>query len=112
MTFESVRRTMRSGFFTPTGLLLRATLLAVIYLVLSAAGLRDFTGALSFSAPVGVPGPVAAVGCAAYLVFYFSWVLVVPVLVIAAAMLAVVARVRRAPATRTVRIGGPFVERL
>jgi hypothetical protein len=98
VTFESMWRTpMRAGFFTPTGLLVRAALLAGSYLILSAAGLREFTGALSFTTPAGVPAPIAAIGCAAYLVFYFSWVLVVPVLVIAAALLAVVNRSGRKP---------------
>jgi len=89
VTLENVlRTTMRARFFTPAGLLLRAGLLGATFLALSAAGLRDFAGALSFSAPLGVPPFLAAAGCAVYLVFYFAWVLVVPVLVIAAALLA------------------------
>lgn len=105
MTSESVWRIpMRAAFFTPAGLIVRAALLAGSYLILSATGLREFTGALSFTSPAAVPAPIAAIGCATYLVFYFSWVLVVPVLVIAAALLAVVDRSDRKSPERQLSI--------
>jgi hypothetical protein len=83
---------VRAGFSTPSGLLLRAAFLLSGYLAASLAGLREFTGALSFSMPSDVPPALAAVGCATYLVLYFASVIVAPILVIGAGLLAIVNR--------------------
>ena len=85
-------RKAHSGFATPSGLLLRAALLLLGYLAASLAGLRELTGALSFSTPSNVPPALAAVGCATYLVLYFGSVVVAPIFVIGAGLLAIVER--------------------
>lgn len=87
-----MRHKVRAGFSTPSGLLLRAALLLSGYLVASLAGLREFTGALSFSMPSDVPPALAAVGCATYLVLHFASVILAPILVLGAGLLALVNR--------------------
>ena len=89
---DRVRTSLSSSFFSTAGLLVRAALIALAYFVLSAMHVREYTSALSFSFPDGVPRGLVAVGCAAYLVLHFAWVIVVPTLVLAAALLAVVSR--------------------
>jgi hypothetical protein len=89
------RNALGASFFSPAGLLVRAALIAVAYFVLSMAHVQECTSALSFSFPDGVPRALVAVGCAVYLFFHFAWVLLVPTLVVAAALLAVVSRAGR-----------------
>ncbi len=70
--------------FSPKGFLLRAGLLTLIYLVLHLAGLREYTIILSGNSPTDNPANTLAssLGCT-YIVFYFAWILLVPVLLLA-----------------------------
>lgn len=95
MVGDRLRALLGASFFSPSGLLVRAALIALAYFVLSMAHVEECTSALTYSFPEGVPRALVAAGCAAYLFFHFAWVLVVPTLVLAAALLAVVSRARR-----------------
>ena len=69
---------------SPKGLLTRAAMLALVFLLCHAAGLREYTSVLSGTVPAGATGRVIAVGLAAlYLFSYFAFVLLVPVMVLA-----------------------------
>lgn len=84
---RKIRRLWRADFLSPKDLLQRAAVLALLFLVAHLAGLREFTSILCgtvgstemswrHSAELGV----------LYLILYMAFVLVVPVLVIAAAI--------------------------
>jgi ABC-type phosphate/phosphonate transport system permease subunit len=82
-----------SGLFTPGGLLLRAGILVVVYLVLHALGLRDyatvFTGTpVSGKTITPADTTIAVIYAGAYLGVVFA----VPVMVIAAAIFAAARR--------------------
>jgi len=88
-----IRRIWRAPMFSPTGLLTRAVLLTVIYLVLHLAGWRENTSILCGTAPTGnLSDRYAEVYGVIYVLFYFAVMVLVPILVIAAGMLAIVAR--------------------
>ena len=90
------RRILGSGLFTAQGLLVRALLIALVFLLLHAIGLREYTTILSGTSPTGNRGDLFAVVLAVlYVLSWFGFVLVVPILVLAAAMLAVVQSLAR-----------------
>ena len=74
---------------TPKGLLQRAAVIALVYAVLHVAGGRHDAAFLS-----GTPVGSLVLGCA-YVVVYFAFVLIAPILVIAAGLLHVSARVAK-----------------
>jgi hypothetical protein len=69
---------------TPRGLVLRAALIALVYAVLHLAGGRSCAAFLS-GTPVG-GWAATLLGCA-YVVFHFAFVIVAPILAIAAALM-------------------------
>ena len=74
-----------TGMFTPKGLVLRAGLLAVAYGISHAAGWREYTSILCGTAPGGDPhDQVAIVLGVLYVALHLSFVLAVPVLLLAA----------------------------
>ena len=79
----------RADFLSPRDLLQRAAAIAVIFLLLHLAGLREFTSVLN-----GTVGSVAlgwrssGVLAVIYIIFYLGTVVVAPILVLAAAILA------------------------
>ncbi|MSR64808.1 MAG: hypothetical protein EXS18_03395 [Verrucomicrobiae bacterium] len=76
------------GLFTAKGLLLRAALIAIAFLVCHALGLREYTSIIcgqSLTGNVADKLPTA-LGCI-YLVLYFLFVLVVPIMVIAVGLI-------------------------
>jgi hypothetical protein len=83
--FRYCRRFVRAEFLSPKDLLLRAAAIALAFLIAHLAGLREYT-----SFPSGtVPSPdmgwqQAASGGLVYLILYFAFVLLAPILVIAA----------------------------
>lgn len=78
-----------AGMFTPKGLVLRAAILAVLYGAVDALGWRESTSILCGTAPGGDPrDAVAILFGVAYVALHFAFVLGVPVLLIAAAILA------------------------
>jgi hypothetical protein len=84
-----LRRLYRSPFFSPVGFIIRAAELTLIYLLLHAVGLRQYVGVLSGSfAPGSVADTLAAGLGILYICFYLATVLVAPILVLAAAILA------------------------
>ena len=74
---------------SPKGLLFRAALIAALYGLLHVCGARHDVAFLS-GTPVGGAG-ATMLGCA-YLVFHFAFVIVAPILVIAAGILALLQR--------------------
>jgi hypothetical protein len=78
----------RADFFSPRGFLLRAFLIAAAFAVVHLAGWRDYTSVLA-----GTVGPASAdMGTsiflgAAYLFVYMAFVILTPVLLLAAAIL-------------------------
>ena len=70
---------------SPRGLLLRAAALTVLFLIVHAAGLREYTSVLSGTSPTGIRMDVwGGVLGVAYVALYFGFVLLVPVLALAA----------------------------
>jgi hypothetical protein len=80
---------LRAEAFSPKDLVQRAVFIAVLYLAAHLAGLREFATFLSGTAPVTTLSWqwVAFLG-AAYLIVYFAFILLAPMLLIAAALLA------------------------
>jgi hypothetical protein len=76
-------------FFSPSGLLFRAAAIAAAFLICHALGLRQYTTIASGTAPVAFGGQSvgAALGIL-YIASYFGFVLLAPVLVLAAGLLA------------------------
>jgi hypothetical protein len=70
--------------FTPRGFLLRAGLITLIYFILHLAGFREYTIILSGNSPTDNPANTSAssLGCV-YIVFYFAWILLAPILLLA-----------------------------
>jgi hypothetical protein len=80
-------------FFTPKDFVLRAGLIAVLFLVAHLAGLREFTTFISGTSARPEWGwPVVALLGTAYLLLYFGCILAVPVLLLGAAILKVTER--------------------
>jgi hypothetical protein len=86
---RSWRAALRAEAFTPKDLVLRAAFIVVVYLAAHFAGLREFTTFLSGTAPVTTLSWqwVAFLGVA-YLMAYFAFILLAPMLLLAAALLA------------------------
>lgn len=78
---------LKAPTFSPAGFVVRAAGLARIYLLLSAAGFRDYMSVLSLTFPEGSSRAWATIACMTYLVSYFLWILAVPILLIAAALM-------------------------
>lgn len=88
-----IRRLWRAPLFSPVGLLTRAVLLTVIYLVLHLAGWREYTSILCGTAPTGnlSDRPAQLYGLI-YVLLHFAVVVGVPILVLAAGLLALMGR--------------------
>jgi TRAP-type C4-dicarboxylate transport system permease small subunit len=82
---QKPRRWWRAEFFSPKDLLFRAAVIALAFLIVHMAGLREFTSVLN-----GTIGSVAlgwkesAFLGVIYLILYLAFVLLAPILVIAA----------------------------
>ncbi len=88
----------RLELFSPRGFLLRALVLAVAYALCELAGLREYTTFLSGTA-AGGRWEASVVWGMTYIFVYLGFVLLAPILVIAAALLHVWQRfARRRPA--------------
>jgi len=78
-----------SGLFTPGGLLLRAGILVLVYLVLHVLGLRDYVTVLSGTSVSGKPpDPSDTTIAVSYAAAYLAFVLAVPIMVLAAGIFA------------------------
>ena len=89
MTDAPTRAGWRFTLVSPRGFLITAATLAVLFLVAHAAGLRGHASVICGQVP---GGSVAIALGTAYVLSYFAWVLVVPVLVIGAGILALLNR--------------------
>jgi hypothetical protein len=85
---------------SPAGLLAPAIGLSAAYGAAHLAGLRDFTAVLSGTDPPGGGGPFAEALGLGYVLLHFGFVAGAPILAIAAAIFAVLARSARPPASR------------
>ena len=85
-----VGKFFRAPVLSPKGLILRGALLALIFTICEAAGLREHTTFIS-GTPTEAGGSVnaSAILGVIYLAAYFGFVLVTPILMIAAGLLAV-----------------------
>ena len=72
--------------FSPAGFVVLATLIALAYHVYHGLGWREYTCVLSGTPPVGDPSELTWLRAGIYMVFYFAYVLVAPILLIAAAV--------------------------
>jgi hypothetical protein len=86
---------LKAPTFSPAGFVVRAAALALIYGVLSTAGLRNYMSVLSLTFPEGSARSWASIACMAYLVSYFTWILGVPILLFAAGLMKIEAVLRR-----------------
>ncbi len=78
---------LKAPTLTPKGLVVRAAVCALLYGVLSLAGARPFMSVLCLTFPEGSSRGWSAVVCMTYLVAHFLWILGVPILLIAAALM-------------------------
>lgn len=88
---EGTRRwwhALRAPMLTPAGLALRAVWLLVFFAVAHRAGLREYTGVISLTWPEGASRDLACLYAATYCLLYFSAVLLAPILLLAAGILA------------------------
>ena len=76
----------RAPFCSPCGLVLRAGLVALLFVVAHVAGWRENTCILCGTSPTGNPGDLLPILLGVlYVLFYFGFVLVVPILLLGAA---------------------------
>jgi hypothetical protein len=86
---EFLRRLWKAGAFSPAGLVLRAILITVLLCVSELLGLREYTTFLSgTSANVNLSWHTASLLGLIHLLLYVAFILLVPILLIAAALLA------------------------
>jgi hypothetical protein len=87
-------------FFSPRDLVCRAAIIAVIYAMVNVAGLREYTSILNGTAgSAEVSRGLAAFLGVGYVCAYLAFVLLVPVFLIAAGLLAAWEKWMRAPPT-------------
>ena len=78
----------RAEFLSPRDLLQRAAAICVIFLLLHLLGLREFTGILNGTiGSLALGWKLSAFLAVIYIVFYLAFVVLVPVLVLAAVIL-------------------------
>jgi len=87
---EGLRRLWRAEMFSPAGFVQRALVIGVVFLLVHLAGLREYTSILN-----GTVGPDSAgwAGSAflgmTYIIVYLAFVILAPMLILAAGMLVV-----------------------
>jgi hypothetical protein len=91
--WQKFMRYWRADLFSPQGFLLRALLIAAGFLAVHLAGLRDYTSVLNGTVGPGSAGwgRSAFLGVA-YLVIYMAFVILAPVLILAAGILTICQR--------------------
>jgi phosphotransferase system glucose/maltose/N-acetylglucosamine-specific IIC component len=83
----------RADFFSPRGFLIRALLIAAAFAVVQLAGWRDHTSVLAGTVgPSSAGRETSAILGVAYLAAYMAFVIVTPVLLLAAAILTLLER--------------------
>jgi hypothetical protein len=82
---STVRGLLRAPSFSPTGMILRALLIALSFAICHALGWREYTTFISGSqADVVMDRSVSTLCAVAYMAAYFGSVLIAPVLLLAA----------------------------
>lgn len=93
------RAWLGAPLLSPLGLLLRAAGIAAVFAILHAFGLREYATILCGSSPTGGPvDGIAAVFALAYILFWFLFVLGVPILALGAGLQALLLRLGPRPA--------------
>ena len=88
--WRHIVRYWRADTFSPRGFLVRALFVSVAFLAVHLAGLRDYTSVLNGTVGSATAGwRMSAFLGVAYLILYMAFVLVVPVLILGAGILAV-----------------------
>jgi hypothetical protein len=93
---EAIRRLWRAELFSPAGFVQRALVISALFLLVHLAGLREYTSILN-----GTVGPDSAgwAGSAflgmTYIILYLAFVILAPMLILAAGLLAVWQRLIR-----------------
>jgi hypothetical protein len=88
------RRFWRAEFLSPTYLLVRAFAMVLLFLVVQLAGLREYTAFLSGTAASPETGMrLCAFYGMVYILFYLGCVVVAPILILAAGLVALWNRV-------------------
>ncbi len=83
-----IKRTVRAPVLSPRGFAARAALIALVYTLLHLAGLREYASILSGTAPTGDPNDYLAMALGmTYVLVHLAFVLIAPVLVLAAGIL-------------------------
>lgn len=81
---------MKAPMFSPKGFLTRAAILTFLFAIVHLVGLREFTSVLSgTSATGGSAKTLSATAGSVYIVLYFAFVLIVPILVLSSGIFAV-----------------------
>lgn len=81
-----MRKWLKAPMFSPAGFLVRAGVLAVVYAVLTICGVREHMSVLSLTFPDGTPRGLSLFLGVIYFLSYFSFLLLVPILVIASGL--------------------------
>ncbi len=89
-------------WLSPTSFVVWAGVFALAYVACALAGMREDTTFLSGTVAGGRGWSSTQNGCAAYLLAYFGFVLVAPILLLAAALLALWLRLTRRVGRRSV----------
>jgi hypothetical protein len=88
----------RAEFLSPKDLLQRACAISVIFLLLHLAGLREYTSVLNGTVgSVALGWKVSGFLAVIYIATYLAFVVLVPIMVLAAAIIALWRRLRKQP---------------
>jgi hypothetical protein len=97
-------RFLAAPLLSPLGLLSRSAIVVALFAVCHLAGLREYASILSGTPPTGGPGDkLALVFAGLYILLYFVTVIVIPVIIIAAGVMAglqALLRRKQAPSER------------
>lgn len=86
--FQTIRRLWKAEFFSAKDFVIRALFIAVLFAAAHLAGLREYTSFLSgTSANTDLSRETVAFLGVGYVLLYFAFLLLVPILLIAAALL-------------------------
>lgn len=88
----------KAGFLSPKDLLQRAFFLCVLYFLAHLAGLREYTSVLNGTVgSVALGWNLSAFLAAIYIMLYLAFVILVPVMILAAVLLLIWQRLRKKP---------------
>ena len=98
---KQLRVIWKSDFLSPKDLLVRAAVLGLLFLLVHLAGLRDFTSILNGTVGSTALGwEISALLGVGYILLYLGFVVLAPILVLAAGIVAGLDMLRRKPPAR------------